>query len=135
MYNEADNIVNYPAASLHAAILAQHAKTAAARPTGTPSSSAADEAKAAMGDTAVVEVTIRYAQGWAMHDFPLSLDLDAWYAMIAAERAALGIGKDGRALRGSLRESDLQRSPEPAAGGGGGGSPATPGFSSHSSFV
>ena len=40
-------------------------------------------------------MTLRYAQGWALHDFPLSLDLDAWYAMIAAERAALGVAEDG----------------------------------------
>ena len=106
VYNEADNIVNYPAASLHAAILAQRS--------GAASSS---EAKGVMGDTTVVEVTVRYAQGWGMHDFPLSLDLDAWYAMIAAERAALGIGKDGKAQRGA---PDLQRSAEPAGGAGGG---------------
>ena len=37
----------------------------------------------------VVEMEIRYAQGWAMHDCPLTMDPDAWYAMINAERAAL----------------------------------------------
>ena len=51
-----------------------------------------------LASTAVVEVTIRYAQGWALHDFPLSLDLDAWYGMIAAERAALGLTSDGTDL-------------------------------------
>ena len=38
----------------------------------------------------VIESEIRYAQGWAMHDFR-SLDPEAWYAMIAAERSALGL--------------------------------------------
>ena len=45
----------------------------------------------------MVESTIRYAQGWQLHDFPLSLDLDAWHEMIAAERAALGLRRDGSA--------------------------------------
>ena len=49
----------------------------------------------AMDETTVVEATIRDAQGWALHDCPLSLDHDAWYGMIRAERAALGLSANG----------------------------------------
>ena len=45
----------------------------------------------ALAQTEVIEATIREASGWALHDCPLSLDSDAWYAMIRAERAALGL--------------------------------------------
>ena len=122
VYNTADNIVCYGAASLHGALLAEggaggdsadgaESTTSSldserqqgealliAGPSGGGSSSSSrpsSSSSSALHGTAVVEVTIRYAQGWALHDFPLSLDLDAWYAMIAAERAALGLNKDG----------------------------------------
>ena len=125
VYNTADNIVCYGAASLHGALLAEggaggdsadgaESTTSSldserqqgealliAGPSGGGSSSSrpsSSSSSSALHGTAVVEVTIRYAQGWALHDFPLSLDLDAWYAMIAAERAALGLNKDGRDL-------------------------------------
>ena len=114
VYNTADNIVCYGAASLHGALLAEggpggdsadgaesttssldserqqgEALLIAGPSGGGSSSSRPSGSSSALHGTAVVEVTIRYAQGWALHDFPLSLDLDAWYAMIAAERACL----------------------------------------------
>jgi len=70
IYNRADNIVCYEGASLHAA-LSQH-------PQG-------------LHDVNVVEVTLRDASDWAMHDFPLFYDVQAWREMIAAERQALGV--------------------------------------------
>ena len=100
VYNVADNIVAYGAASLHAALVAEDGTGSDDGESSGGATSAKGHAGGAAGGGAfanatVVEVTLRYAQGWALHDFPLSLDLDAWYAMIAAERAALGVAEDG----------------------------------------
>ena len=70
VYNRADNIVCYAAASLHNALVQQ---------------------PALLQDVAVIEVTLRDAGGWAMHDFPLYIDSRAWRALINAERKALGL--------------------------------------------
>ena len=70
VYNRADNIVCYAAASLHNALVQQ---------------------PALLEDVAVIEVTLRDAGGWAMHDFPLYNDSRAWRALINAERKALGL--------------------------------------------
>ena len=85
LYNSEDNIVNYTAASLHYGLL--HAADSTSSEGGDMRST-----REALEQTTVVEVTIRQAQGWALHDCPLSLDTDAWVAMIRAERAALGLG-------------------------------------------
>ena len=86
VYNRADNIIGYGAASMHAALVAEDATN------NQPGEAIGKDG--AFRNTAVVEVTIRHANGWALHDFPLSLDLDAWYGMIGAERAALGLGQE-----------------------------------------
>ena len=105
IYNTADNIVNYAGASLHFGLL--HACSDGAD--GEDCAGAGGEAVGrvgraggtrealarAMDETTVVEATIRDAQGWALHDCPLSLDHDAWYGMIRAERAALGLSANG----------------------------------------
>ena len=70
VYNRADNIVCYAAASLHAALERQ---------------------PPLLRDVTIIEVTLRDAGGWAMHDFPLYIDNLAWRSMIAAEREALGL--------------------------------------------
>ena len=108
VYNTADNIVAYGAASLHAALLAEDAERGAAddddsrdgggsarKGNGGGGGGGGGGQTPSLANTAVVEVTIRHARGWALHDFPLSLDLDAWYGMIAAERRALGLSDDG----------------------------------------
>lgn len=109
VFNAADNIINYQAASLHAAL--ERASRAAAEEATTssggfsaglsgkesPSDSVplahdpAGSGRDLLAGVTVIESEIRYAQGWAMHDFPLTLDPEAWYAMIAAERSALGL--------------------------------------------
>jgi len=70
VYNRADNIVCYGAASLHGALERQPQQ---------------------LHSVSIVEVTLRDAGGWAMHDFPLYIDNLAWHSMIAAEREALGL--------------------------------------------
>ena len=73
VYNTADNIIAYGGASLHHAL-------------------ACEAGSDQLPGVSLVEITIRKAPNWQLHDFPLSLDLDAWYAMLAAEKAALGVG-------------------------------------------
>ena len=105
VYNRADNIVHYEGASLHhglvthKAIAGADAASPRLLPTEardgyvrTPCNRTSQEA---LADTAVIEVTLRDADGWALHDCPLSLDADAWHAMIRAERAALGLDVRG----------------------------------------
>lgn len=94
VYNTADNIVSYKGASLHFGLLHASSDGADAEDGGGAGArgSTREALARAMDETTVVEATIRDAQGWALHDCPLSLDHDAWYGMIRAERAALGLG-------------------------------------------
>jgi pimeloyl-ACP methyl ester carboxylesterase len=69
IYNRADNIVSYEASSLHYHL---------------------ERVPHSLAGAHVVEVTFRDPDV-AMHDFPLTLDVDAWYALMDAERAMLGM--------------------------------------------
>ena len=75
--------VRLQAASLHAAL-----------------ARSGERALCGLGGCEVVEVKIRDADGWAMHDFPLYIDQLAWSEMIDAERAALGL--ESKTRRGWL---------------------------------
>lgn len=100
LYNTEDNIVSYEAASLHFALAHDGRDREHADGSGDESSESelvppSQRRAARLSDTNVIEVTIRDASPWALHDCPLNFDEEAWYSMIRAEREALGLGVSG----------------------------------------